>query len=70
MLEYDGNEMDHNQFTFATSSRLVFESGVRFRLKCTDTQYDMMASSHKPNADKVNARYKYACQLKELWLIY
>lgn len=25
----------------------------------------MMASSHKPNADRVNARYKYACHLKK-----
>lgn len=48
--------------TFATSNRLVFESVARFRLKCTDRQYDMMASSVKPNADRVNARYKYACK--------
>lgn len=55
--------------TFATSNRLVFESVVEFLLKWTDKQYDMMASSVNPNADRVNARYKYACKLKNNLLV-
>lgn len=48
-------------YTFATSNRFDFETAVKDRLKWIDKQYDMMASSVKPNAAKVNARYRYAC---------
>lgn len=55
--------------TFATSNRLVFERAAELLLKWMDKQNDIMASSIKPNAENVNARYKYACNLKLIYYL-